>query len=159
MAKVKILVSILKDSSLYQTMPHDEKISLLLRLEEQYPSLFHPQKDESKEGELRWNFHNCLRWVLLLFYPFGKSSPHSKGFSQSFGNISLPFLRFLLRIKAGWRQRCFRVNPTFFSTLLCSCQTCRWAPHSRWTQRVDADRVISWFEYILRDGKSKHQRA
>ena len=53
MAKVKMLVSILKDSSLYQTMPHDEKIALLLRLEEEYPSLFHFQEDESKEGELR----------------------------------------------------------------------------------------------------------
>jgi hypothetical protein len=52
-AKTKVLVSILKDSSLYQTMPHDEKISLLLRLEEEYPSLFYPREDENNEGELR----------------------------------------------------------------------------------------------------------
>ncbi len=52
-AKTKVLVSILKDSSLYQTMPHDEKISLLLRLEEEYPSLFRSQKDENNEGELK----------------------------------------------------------------------------------------------------------
>jgi len=52
-AKTKVLISILKDSSLYQTMPHDEKISLLLRLEEEYPSLFHFQEDESNEEELR----------------------------------------------------------------------------------------------------------
>ncbi len=52
MTKVKMLVSILKDSSLYQTMPHDEKIALLLRLEEEYPSLFH-QEDKSNEGKLR----------------------------------------------------------------------------------------------------------
>lgn len=43
--KTKVLVSILKDSSLYQTMPHDEKISLILRLEEEYPSLFNAQED------------------------------------------------------------------------------------------------------------------
>lgn len=52
-AKTKVLVSILKDSSLYQTMPHDEKISLLLRLEEEYPSLFHPQEDGNNEGKLK----------------------------------------------------------------------------------------------------------
>ncbi len=48
--KTKVLVDILKDSSLYKTMPHDEKISLLLRLEEEYPSLFHSQEKENKEG-------------------------------------------------------------------------------------------------------------
>lgn len=52
-AKTRVLVSILKDSSLYQTIPHDEKISLLLRLEEEYPSLFHSQEDENNEGELK----------------------------------------------------------------------------------------------------------
>jgi hypothetical protein len=51
--KTKVLVSILKDSSLYQTMPHDEKISLLLRLEEEYPSLFRSKKDENNEGEIK----------------------------------------------------------------------------------------------------------
>jgi hypothetical protein len=51
--KTKVLVSILKDSSLYQTLAHDEKISLLLRLEEEYPSLFCPQEDENNEGELK----------------------------------------------------------------------------------------------------------
>jgi hypothetical protein len=50
-AKTKVLVSILKDSSLYQTMPHEEKIALLLRLEEKYPSLFHSQEDKKNEGE------------------------------------------------------------------------------------------------------------
>jgi hypothetical protein len=50
--KAKVLVSILKDSSLYQTMSHDDKISLLRRLEEEYPSLFSSQKDENAEGEL-----------------------------------------------------------------------------------------------------------
>lgn len=52
-AKTKVLISILKDSSLYQTMPHDEKISLLLRLKEEYPSLFHFLEDKSNEGESR----------------------------------------------------------------------------------------------------------
>jgi hypothetical protein len=52
-AKTKVLVSILKDSSLYQTMPHDEKISLLMRLEKEYPTLFHSQEDENKDGELK----------------------------------------------------------------------------------------------------------
>lgn len=50
-AKTKVLVSILKNSSLYQTMPHDEKISLLLRLEEEYPSLFHCREDDSNDRE------------------------------------------------------------------------------------------------------------
>jgi len=38
--KIKALVDILMDSSLYETMTHDEKISLLSRLEKDYPSLF-----------------------------------------------------------------------------------------------------------------------
>jgi hypothetical protein len=50
--KAKVLVSILKDSSLYQTMSHDDKISLLLRLEEEYPSLFSSQKNDNTEVEL-----------------------------------------------------------------------------------------------------------
>jgi len=52
-AKTKVLVSILKDSSLYQTISHDEKISLLLRLEEEYPSLFHSQEDDNNKEELQ----------------------------------------------------------------------------------------------------------
>ena len=51
-AKIKVLVSILKDSSLYQTMPHEEKISLILRLEAEYPSLFDAQEDENSEWKL-----------------------------------------------------------------------------------------------------------
>jgi len=53
-AKTKVLVSILKDSSLYQTISHDEKISLLLRLEEDYPSLFSEsnEDDKKKSGEI-----------------------------------------------------------------------------------------------------------
>ncbi len=45
-AKTKVLVSILKDSSLYETLPHEEKISLILRLEAEYPSLFNAQKED-----------------------------------------------------------------------------------------------------------------
>jgi hypothetical protein len=48
-SKAKVLVSILKNSSLYQAMPHDEKISLLLRLEAEYPSLFNSPEAEKKE--------------------------------------------------------------------------------------------------------------
>lgn len=48
-SKAKVLVSILKNSSLYQTMPHDEKISLLLRLEAEYPSLFNSGEADNKE--------------------------------------------------------------------------------------------------------------
>ncbi len=47
-SKAKVLVSILKDSSLYKTMPHDEKISLLLRLETEYPSLFSSDEADHK---------------------------------------------------------------------------------------------------------------
>ena len=48
-AKTKVLISILKDSSLYDTLPHKEKISLLLRLEKDYPSLFHADVHEGNE--------------------------------------------------------------------------------------------------------------
>ncbi len=48
-AKTKVLVAILKDSSLYKTMPHEEKISLILRLEAEYPSLFNAREDESSK--------------------------------------------------------------------------------------------------------------
>jgi hypothetical protein len=48
-AKTKVLISILKDSSLYETLPHEEKISLLMRLEEDYPFLFHADVHERNE--------------------------------------------------------------------------------------------------------------
>ena len=48
-AKAKVLISILKDSSLYQTMSHEEKNSLLSRLEKDYPAIFNTQ--EYKENE------------------------------------------------------------------------------------------------------------
>jgi hypothetical protein len=49
-AKARVLVSILKDSSLYQTISHEEKNSLLSRLEEDQSSLFIAQEYEF-EGE------------------------------------------------------------------------------------------------------------
>ncbi len=49
--KAKILDSILKDSSLYQTMSNEEKISLFLRLEKDYPFLFADSDDDNEEGE------------------------------------------------------------------------------------------------------------
>ncbi len=48
-AKAKVLISILKDSSLYQTMSHEEKNSLLSRLEKDYPTIFDAQ--ECKQDE------------------------------------------------------------------------------------------------------------
>ena len=48
--KAKVLLSILKDSSLYQTLPHEEKISLLSRLENDYPSFFDSLEHEGKEN-------------------------------------------------------------------------------------------------------------
>jgi hypothetical protein len=50
-AKAKVLVSILKDSSLYETLPHEEKISLLSRLEKDYPSMFDTQEYEETGRE------------------------------------------------------------------------------------------------------------
>ncbi len=51
-AKTRVLVSILKDSSLYKTMSHQEKITLLSRLEEDYPSIFDaPKYTEEKKEE------------------------------------------------------------------------------------------------------------
>jgi hypothetical protein len=47
-AKARVLVSILKDSSLYVTMSHEEKISLLSRLAEDYPSIFDEYGDDEK---------------------------------------------------------------------------------------------------------------
>jgi hypothetical protein len=45
-AKAKFLVSILRDSSLYQTMSHEEKISLLARLEREYSTIFNDHQCE-----------------------------------------------------------------------------------------------------------------
>jgi len=42
-ATMKILVSILKESQLYMTMTHEEKIALLHRLIKEYPSIGHSQ--------------------------------------------------------------------------------------------------------------------
>ena len=42
MTKMRMLVSILKESQLYCTMTHEEKITLLFSLAKQYPSLFNP---------------------------------------------------------------------------------------------------------------------
>jgi len=39
-ARMKVLVSILKESPLYETISHEEKISLLFKLLKDYPSLF-----------------------------------------------------------------------------------------------------------------------
>ncbi len=49
-AKTKVLVSILKDSSLYQTMSHEEKNSLLSRLEKDYPTIFNNSESQENEG-------------------------------------------------------------------------------------------------------------
>lgn len=48
-AKAKFLVSILRDSSLYNTMSHEEKISLFSRLEKDYPSIFNSEQCEEEE--------------------------------------------------------------------------------------------------------------
>jgi hypothetical protein len=50
-AKAKILVSILMDSSLYHTMSHQEKISLLSRLENDYPALFTERNEDDEDDE------------------------------------------------------------------------------------------------------------
>lgn len=49
-AKTKVLISILKDSPLYETLPHEEKISLLSRLEKEYPSLFSADAHEGNDA-------------------------------------------------------------------------------------------------------------
>lgn len=55
-AKTKVLVSILKDSALYESIPHDEKIPFLLRLAEENPSLFHCEETAPhNRGELHNN--------------------------------------------------------------------------------------------------------
>jgi len=43
-AKMRVLVSILKESPLYETISHEEKISLLFKLLKDYPSLFCQQR-------------------------------------------------------------------------------------------------------------------
>jgi len=48
-SKAKFLVSILRDSSLYQTMSHEEKISLISRLEKEYSAIFNTQQCEEYE--------------------------------------------------------------------------------------------------------------
>lgn len=48
-SKAKVLVSILKDSSLYDTMSREEKHALLSRLEKDYPSIFNAQECEENE--------------------------------------------------------------------------------------------------------------
>ncbi len=52
-AKAKVLVSILKDSSLYQTMSHEEKNSLLSRLEKDYPAIFDAKEHKEEEEKER----------------------------------------------------------------------------------------------------------
>ncbi len=52
-AKAKLLVSILRSSSLYNTMSHEEKISLLSRLENDYPGVFSAEEDGKEEEETR----------------------------------------------------------------------------------------------------------
>lgn len=51
--KTKVLVSILKDSALYESIPHDEKISLLMRLAEENPSLFHSKSAATGECDVK----------------------------------------------------------------------------------------------------------
>jgi hypothetical protein len=48
-AKMKFLVSILKESPFYQSISHKEKIALLSGLLEEYPSLFIDQ-EQSREA-------------------------------------------------------------------------------------------------------------
>jgi hypothetical protein len=43
MPKIRVLVSILRESSLYQTIPHEEKIALIFKLLNDYPSLSNHQ--------------------------------------------------------------------------------------------------------------------
>jgi hypothetical protein len=56
-AKTRVLVSILKDSALYDSIPHDEKVSLLLRLAEEHPSLFHAEDHANRCYELKQGDH------------------------------------------------------------------------------------------------------
>jgi hypothetical protein len=44
MAKTKVLVSILRESSLYETISHEEKIALISKLLNDYPSLSNDQR-------------------------------------------------------------------------------------------------------------------
>ena len=51
-AKTRVLISILKDSSLFQTMSHEEKNSLLERLEKDSPSIINAaQCEEGAEAD------------------------------------------------------------------------------------------------------------
>jgi len=43
MTKIRVLVSILRESSLYQTISHEEKITLISKLLKDYPSLSNHQ--------------------------------------------------------------------------------------------------------------------
>ena len=43
MSKIRVLVSILRESSLYQTISHEEKIALIFKLLNDYPSLANHQ--------------------------------------------------------------------------------------------------------------------
>jgi hypothetical protein len=49
-ARAKALISILRNSTLYETLPHEEKMSLLLRLEKDYPCLFSTDEYDPIEG-------------------------------------------------------------------------------------------------------------
>lgn len=50
-AKAKVLVPILMNSSLYNTLSQEEKLSLLLRLERDYPSLFVSSNEDNEDKE------------------------------------------------------------------------------------------------------------
>jgi hypothetical protein len=43
MTRIRVLVSILRESSLYQTISHEEKIALISKLLNDYPSLSNHQ--------------------------------------------------------------------------------------------------------------------
>ncbi len=43
-ANIKVLVSILRESSLYPTISHEDKITLISKLIKDYPSLLNEQK-------------------------------------------------------------------------------------------------------------------
>jgi hypothetical protein len=49
-AKTRVLLSILKESSLYDTMSQEEKRSLISRLERDYPSIFGTDEGGDEEG-------------------------------------------------------------------------------------------------------------
>jgi hypothetical protein len=47
-AKIRVLVSILKESPLYETISHEEKIYLLFKLLKDYPLLFDAKEYNEK---------------------------------------------------------------------------------------------------------------